>query len=330
MAHIKENPTITRYQHIIDRAIQTLKLGKKPATLYDPIRYIMQLGGKRLRPLLVMLSYSIFRNDVKKILPCALAVELFHNFTLMHDDIMDKAPLRRGKPTVHEKWDISTAILSGDVMLVKVYDLFLTLPPVQAVPVLRLFNACATQVCEGQQWDMEFEKINHVTEAQYLRMIRYKTAALLGFSAELGACLAGASPASCRSLNSFGINLGMGFQLMDDLLDAYGDPQKFGKQVGGDILSNKKTYLLISSLQKASPAQRAELEKWINATYFDPEEKISAVLTIWNELNIHQAAMKKVNACFKKAFAALEKVKGNTAAKALLHEYADSLIRRQH
>src|SRR5690606_19654604 len=195
-------------------------------------------GGKRLRPMLTLLSYSLFKNDVKSITRYAIAVEAFHNFTLMHDDIMDKAPLRRGHPTVHKKWNTNTAILSGDVMLVKVYELFSTLEGEKLKTVIQTFNKCAAEVCEGQQWDMEFENISKVNEAQYLNMIRLKTAVLLGFSLELGAILADASIPERKALREFGINIGLGFQLKDDLLDAYADPKKFGKQIGGDIIAN--------------------------------------------------------------------------------------------
>lgn len=321
---------IARYQQLIETYISKQQYGKSPASLYEPIRYIMQLGGKRLRPLLVMLSYSLFRSDVKKVVPYAVAVELFHNFTLVHDDIMDNAPLRRGKSTVHEKWNVNTAILSGDVMLVKVYDLFLQLPPAKAKKILQLFNTCATEVCEGQQLDMEFEKNEKVNEQQYIRMIRQKTAVLLGFSLELGACLADAKPATCKALREFGINMGIGFQLMDDLLDAYGDPEKFGKQVGGDIIANKKTYLLIRSLEKASAAQRTGLEKWLNAKSFDPDEKVRSIKSIWDELNIREATQRKINSCFQKAFTSLEKIKARSETKQVLYELAKSLMDRQH
>jgi geranylgeranyl diphosphate synthase type II len=322
--------TITRYQLLVEEYIDKLQVGKEPASLYEPIDYIMGLGGKRLRPLLVILAYSLFRNNPKKVVPYAVAVELFHNFTLVHDDIMDNAPLRRGKPTVHHKWNVSTAILSGDVMLVKVYDFFLTLPPAKAVEVLALFNACAARVCEGQQLDMEFENRPAVTENEYLAMIEKKTAALLGFSLELGARLAHASHAHCKALNQCGINMGIGFQLMDDLLDAYGDPQKFGKQVGGDIIANKKTYLLITSQQKASPAQRKELNKWLKATHFQPEEKIQAVKEIWDKLGIRQAAEAKIRTYFNRALRQLSTVQAaKPQAKEVLSCFAQQLISRQ-
>ena len=230
---------LTRYHRWIEAEIRKQKYGRQPGSLYEPLRYIMSLGGKRLRPMLTLLSYSLFKDNVKSIVPYAVAVEAFHNFTLMHDDIMDRAPLRRGKKTVHEKWNVNTAILSGDVMLVKVYEMFSRLAIGQFKPVIESFNQCAISVCEGQQWDMEFEKTDVVSERQYIEMIRLKTATLLGFSLELGAILANASLKDRKTLRVAGENMGIGFQLRDDLLDAYADPGKFGKQVGGDIMANK-------------------------------------------------------------------------------------------
>jgi geranylgeranyl diphosphate synthase type II len=276
------------------------------------------------------MGYALFRRDVKKIVPYAVAVEAFHNFTLMHDDIMDNAPLRRGKATVHEKWNVNTAILSGDVMLVHVYNLFLSLPPQKLNKVLALFNRCAAEVCEGQQWDMEFESMTEVTEKQYLGMIRQKTAVLLGFSLQLGGVLAGTTPANCKALHDFGINIGMGFQLMDDLLDAFGDPEKFGKQVGGDIIANKKTYLLIKSLELANSLQRSNLEKWFSTTAVNPAEKVMEVKKIWDQLGIRQQAEKKIKTFFTKGFRSLQQVGGNKAAKAALRKFAEDLIARQH
>lgn len=217
---------------LIEKEVAKQKFGKNPDSLYEPIRYIMSIGGKRMRPLLTLLAYSLYKKDVKSITAYALAVEAFHNFTLMHDDIMDQAPLRRGKATVHKKWDVNTAILSGDVMLVKVYDMFMTLPDAKLKKVFKAFNKCAAEVCEGQQLDMDFEKRDGVTEAEYINMIKLKTAVLLGFALELGAILANANEKQQKALRDFGVNIGIGFQLKDDLLDAYADPEKFGKQVG--------------------------------------------------------------------------------------------------
>lgn len=323
------SPQLARYQKWLAQEIKKQKYGKQPVSLYEPIRYLMELGGKRLRPMLTLLSYSLFKADVKSIVPYAIAVEGFHNFTLMHDDIMDKAPLRRGKATVHEKWDTNTAILSGDVMLIKVYSMFLSLESTQLKTVLSTFNACAAQVCEGQQWDMEFETTERVSENQYLNMIRLKTAVLLGFSLELGAMLAEASDADRKALREFGINIGIGFQLKDDLLDAFADPKKFGKQVGGDILSNKKTYLLIKALEKAKGKTKQELLFWLKAKKFKTSKKIVAVKDIYSSLGIPEIADRKVNYFFRKGFANLDRVQGKGSEKEVLKDYARALIERQ-
>ena len=322
-------PQITQYQQWLEKEIKRQKFGKAPASLYEPIRYLMGLGGKRLRPVLALLSYSLFKDDPKNVLPYAVAVESFHNFTLMHDDIMDKAPLRRGKETVHKKWNTNTAILSGDVMLIKVYDMFLSLGKEKLTPVLRAFNTCAAEVCEGQQWDMEFESIPQVTESQYLNMIRLKTAVLLGFSLELGAILADASPADRKALRDYGTNIGIGFQLKDDLLDAFADPKKFGKQVGGDILSNKKTYLLIKALHKADGKTKKELLFWLNAKKFKDKDKIRAIIDVYNALGIPAIVERKINSFFRKGFDSLERVAATDSSKDLLRQYTQALIDRQ-
>lgn len=322
-------PPLENYHKWIEQEIKKQKYGKQPVSLYEPIRYLMSLGGKRLRPMLTLLSYSLFKDDVKKVLPFAVAVEAFHNFTLMHDDIMDKAPLRRGNRTVHEKWNINTAILSGDVMLVKVYDMFLQLDPGKLKAVLKLFNQCAAEVCEGQQWDMEFETRDQVTEAKYIKMIRLKTAVLLGFSLELGALLAGATEKDCKALREFGINIGIGFQLKDDLLDAYADPKKFGKQVGGDIIANKKTFLLIQALQKAKGKTKQDLQVWLTSKKFKKSDKVKAVKAIYDALNILPGAEKKINHFFKKGFENLRNVQVNVAARETLIRFTEALIERQ-
>jgi geranylgeranyl diphosphate synthase type II len=321
--------SIKTYQQWIEQEIKKNKYGKHPATLYEPIRYLMAIGGKRLRPILVLLSYSLYKDDAKSIVPYATAVELFHNFTLMHDDIMDNAPLRRGNVTVHEKWNVNTAILAGDVMQVKVYDMLLPLPAETLKTVITLFNQCATEVCEGQQWDMEFEAMNTVTEAQYIEMIRQKTAVLLGFSLELGAILANASLEDRKALREFGVNIGIGFQLRDDLLDAYADPKKFGKQVGGDIIANKKTYLLIKAIEKAKGATKKELQAQLSLTKFNKSRKVKAVREIYDSLGISSLTEKKINQFFTKAFVALEQLNIDNAKKQNLVLFARDLISRQ-
>jgi geranylgeranyl diphosphate synthase type II len=319
---------VKSYLPMIESEIKKQKFGSQPKSLYEPIRYIMGLGGKRLRPLLTLLAYSLYKTDAKRIIPLAVAVEAFHNFTLMHDDIMDNAPLRRGKPTVHEKWNVNTAIISGDVMLADVYDQFLGVETEKLKDVLKTFNACVREVCEGQQWDMEFEKKQKVTEAQYISMIRQKTAVLLGFSLELGALLADASPDERSSLRKFGVNIGIGFQLTDDLLDVYADKKNFGKQVGGDIIANKKTFLLIKALEKAKGKDKLELEKWLKTKKFDKRKKISAVKTIYDHLGLAAHTQKKIDDYFNKGFEALEKSSADPARKGELKIFAQNLITR--
>jgi geranylgeranyl diphosphate synthase type II len=317
------------FHRLIEAEIKKQKFGKQPASLYEPIRYLMSLSGKRLRPMLTLLSYSLFKDDVKRVVPVAVAIEAFHNFTLMHDDIMDNAPIRRGKPTVHEKWNVNTAILSGDVMLVKVYEMLLEIDSPQLKTVLKEFNRCASEVCEGQQWDMEFETISTVTESQYINMIRLKTAVLLGFSLELGAILADASESDRKALYDFGVNIGVGFQLKDDLLDAYADPKKFGKQVGGDILANKKTFLLIQALAKAKGKQKTELANWLVAKKFKKQEKVNAVKEIYDNLNIPRNAEKKISQFFDKGFKSLDNISVGSEKVAALKQFAEALIERQ-
>lgn len=314
----------------LGQAISDIPLGKKPPELYDPIRYIMALGGKRLRPKLVLLAYALFEDNWQKALSPALSVEVFHNFTLMHDDIMDNAPLRRGKATVHERWSPNVAILSGDVMLVKSYDLLLDMASDKLPTALRAFNRCAAEVCEGQQLDMNFETIDRVSEAEYLEMIRLKTAVLLGFSLKLGAILANASTENAEILRQFGENIGIGFQLKDDLLDVYGDAQKFGKQVGGDIIANKKTFLLIKALEKAEGDTAQQLQKWLKAEQFDKTEKVAAVTEIYNRLNIRQLSEAKMNHYFS---AGLEQLKALSCPKAnnkeALLQFVEQLMHRE-
>lgn len=316
------------YLKLIEKEIKSQPFGTQPKSLYEPIRYIMSLGGKRLRPSLVLLGYSLYKSDAEKIIPYAVAVEAFHNFTLMHDDIMDKAPLRRGKKTVHEKWNTNTAILSGDVMLVKVYEMFMSLPEHQLKEVLQAFNRCAAEVCEGQQWDMEFESRKKVTEAEYIEMIRLKTAVLLGFSLELGAILAGAPAEERLALNRFGTQMGIGFQLKDDVLDVYGDQKKFGKQVGGDILANKKTFLLIKALELAKGKRKTELNQWLSAKKFNAVKKVKAVTGIYDAVNIKVLTQQKIDTYFDQAFKELDKI-SNRPQKQSLINFAHQLIHRQ-
>ncbi len=313
----------------IDSELANLTLGNQPQNLYDPIRYILSLGGKRLRPMLVLLGYGLKKEDPETIIHPALSVEIFHNFTLMHDDIMDLAPIRRGKPTVHEKWNNTVAILSGDTMMVKAYDQLLTGSHGSLPLAIKKFNKCAVEVCEGQQLDMNFEAFETVSEEQYIEMIRLKTAVLLGFSLEYGGLLAGMSDPQLSKLNMIGEKAGIGFQLMDDLLDVYGDKAKFGKQVGGDIVSNKKTYLLIKALELANKSQREELNKWLSAKDFDTDEKVQAVKKIYEELSIFELTQTKMNSYYDEAFTLLEELDSRGEGKKQLVDFFERLMKRE-
>ncbi|MFD2203643.1 polyprenyl synthetase family protein [Shivajiella indica] len=314
----------------LENHVQGYEYGKSPLELYEPISYLMSLGGKRIRPLLTLMAYSLYKEDYQHILTPAMAVEVFHNFTLMHDDIMDDAPLRRGKATVHEKWNPNTAILSGDVMLVKAYDMLLEISSAKLPECLRLFNKTAAEVCEGQQHDMNFETQDTVTEEAYIDMIRQKTAVLLGFALQFGAVLADAPQDEVQHLYDFGVNIGIGFQLKDDLLDVYADKAKFGKQVGGDIISNKKTFLLLKAKEMANGHHKTELEKWISAKEFDKEEKVNAVTAIYDELGIKELTEAKMQEYFDKGFAqyAALKVPNQDAYEALL-KLTQDLVNRE-
>jgi geranylgeranyl diphosphate synthase, type II len=313
------------------KAIQTeianTKYGESPVELYEPIEYLMSLGGKKMRPLLTVMATNIFSDDWQKAVKPAIGVEVFHNFTLMHDDIMDAAPLRRGKPTVHEKWNENIAILSGDVMLVCAYELMTAVDDKIFKHVIRRFNRTAAEVCEGQQWDMNFATRNDVTEEEYINMIRLKTSVLLGFALELGGLIAEADEETTQLLYEIGTNIGIGFQLKDDILDVYGDPEKFGKQVGGDIIENKKTWLLLKALE-IGEANEA-LKSWIDAKEFDKEEKVKAVTEIYNSLNIRQLAEYKMNAYFDKGLEGLAKLNASTERKQPLIEITKQLIERE-
>ena len=319
---------IAEFFKAIEVEIKNQPFGSQPKSLYEPIRYIMALGGKRLRPLLALMAYSLYKKNPTSIVKYATAIEAFHNFTLLHDDIMDNAPLRRGKPTVHEKWNANTAILSGDVMLVKVYDMFLSLEGKTLNETLRIFNKCAAEVCEGQQWDMEFETKDKVTEAQYIEMIHLKTAVLLGFSLEMGALLADASQEDRNHLREFGTYIGIGFQLKDDLLDVYADKKKFGKQVGGDIIANKKTFLLIKAKEKARGKDKIELDQWLKAKKFNKQKKVKAVTALYDKLNIANLTEKKIKFYFDKGLEKLDKIH-DSPAKAQLIGFTRDLIGRQ-
>ena len=317
---------------IINQAIAQISYQRTPDSLYKPIRYVLSLGGKRIRPVLMMLAYNLYRNDVQTILPQALAIEIYHNYTLLHDDLMDKAELRRGKPTVHKIWNNNAAILSGDTMLVMAYKSMIHHCPTQKMPdVLNLFSETALLIGEGQQYDMDFETRNDVTEAEYIEMIRLKTSVLLACSMKIGAILADAPHDDASLLYDFGQNLGLAFQLQDDYLDVYGDPAVFGKNTGGDILCNKKTFLLIHAYNRADHDLRAQLNDWMTKPYntFNPTEKIEAVTTIYNRLNIREICNKKIDDYFNKASELLNQLPLPESRKACLRDMAHSLLLRK-
>lgn len=322
--------TLPELQSIIQTAVNDLKYPNQPPDLYEPISYILSLGGKRLRPAILMMACDMFGGDVQKSIKPALAIEVFHNFTLMHDDIMDKAPLRRGQVTVHERWNQNVAILAGDAMMVEANKLMLQVDDHILRTVMDIFNDTATGVCEGQQFDMSFESRDRVSTDEYINMIRLKTAVLLGGALKIGALIGGAGQEDAELIYTFGEQLGIAFQLQDDILDVYGDPDKFGKQVGGDILSNKKTYLLIKALELTKDTNAAELERWLNAIDPDPQEKVTAVTSIYNQLNIREQAMQAIKGYANNAFMALNSISLPDDRKQYLQQFADSLLVREY
>jgi len=322
--------SIEQLQFIINKAIADTKYTSEPAELYEPISYLMQLGGKRMRPVLVLISTELFGGNVLKALDAAIGIELFHNFTLMHDDIMDKAPLRRGNPTVHVKWNESAAILSGDVMFVEAYKLMIKVEDSILRDVLDIFSDTASGVCQGQQADMNFEKRDHVGLDEYIEMIRLKTAVLLAGSMQIGALIGGAEKEQADLLYEFGENLGLAFQLQDDILDVYGDPEKFGKQVGGDILADKKTFLLIKARELAKGETALELDKWLNNSDVIPENKVNAITTIYNSIGVRKLAEAEMENYVLKALNALDKIAVDNSRKELLRKFAEHLLIREH
>ena len=317
-------------QLLIDTAVTKMAWPPYPAELYEPISYILKMGGKRMRPALLLMACDLFGGDVEKALPPALAIEVFHNFTLMHDDIMDNAPLRRGKVTVHERWSRNAAILSGDVMLIEGYKLMMQVEERLLRIIMDIFNKTAVGVCEGQQLDMDFETRNDVRADEYIYMIRLKTAVVLGGALKIGSLLGGADIKDAELISDFGEQLGLAFQLQDDILDVYGSPEKFGKQVGGDIISNKKTYLLIKSLELANEQQTAELNKWLGLKQFDTQEKVAAVTAIYNSVQVRQYAETAMQTYADKAFEALDKINLPEANKQYLRDFADGLMVREN
>jgi geranylgeranyl diphosphate synthase type II len=319
---------ITELTQKINLAVENIQYNAEPKNLYDPIRYILSIGGKRVRPLLMLMGYNLYKEDVDAIMNNALALEAYHNFTLLHDDLMDKSDLRRGHPTVHKKWDENTAILSGDTMLIMAYQLFNK--GMKNDEAFTAFIDATLGVGEGQQYDMDFETRNDVTEAEYMEMIRMKTSLLLGYALKTGAMLAGADQEDVNNLYTFGEKMGLAFQLQDDLLDVYGDPTQFQKKLGGDIVENKKTFLLINAYQRADDAQKAELDRWVNAQAYEPAEKIAAVTHLYTVLGIDQLAQQKIEELFAESLKSLDQVKVSEEKKAELRLFANKLMGRKY
>lgn len=316
-------------QEKIEREIGQLEFDCPPKSLYEPITYILSLGGKRIRPALVLMAYNLYREDVEKAIRPAIGLEVFHNFTLLHDDLMDQADKRRNKPTVHKVWNANTAILSGDAMLIAAYQLIGETAPEHLKEVLDLFTRTALEICGGQQYDMEFESRMDVSEEEYLEMIRLKTAVLLACSLKTGAILGGVSREDAENLYRFGINIGLAFQLQDDLLDVYGDTRTFGKNIGGDILCNKKTFLLINALRRAEGEQKAQLEHWIARKDFDAAEKIAAVTNIYNVLGLKELSEAKMQTYYAEGMKNLAALSVSEERLAVLKEVTSRLMFRQ-
>jgi geranylgeranyl diphosphate synthase type II len=320
---------IKQLQQQVEEQVAALNWSMEPKGLYQPIEYVLSLGGKRIRPVLTLLACELFGGDKSQAMPAALAVEVFHNFTLLHDDVMDRADTRRGMPTVHKKWNDNTAILSGDAMLIKAYQL-LQQDPLDKQPALfGLFSQTAVEVCEGQQYDVDFENDLTVCIPQYLEMIRLKTAVLLAAALKMGAIIGGASEQDAQALYNYGINLGLAFQLRDDYLDSFGDAAVFGKKIGGDICCNKKTFLMLTALQKANKEQRDQLEKWMdcnNESCF--EQKVASVLTIYKDLQVDVRCEEAIQQYFEKSVGSLENVQLPDNKKDILVNFANKLMGR--
>ncbi len=297
--------------------------------MYEPIEYIISLGGKRLRPILTLLTCDIYKEDFKKALPAAMALEMFHNFSLIHDDIMDEAPLRRGKETVHQKWDLNTGILSGDAMLILAYRLFENYDSEMFQELAKLFSTTALQVCEGQQYDVDFETRNNVSEAAYIKMIEYKTAVLVGASMKMGAIVAQASESCKNNIYDFGRYLGIAFQLQDDYLDAFGDPEKFGKQIGGDIIANKKTFLYINALANSEEKDRVFLEKIFSEKPEDSKQKIDMVKDIYQKSGATANTLAAIENYTQKAYSLLDELQISEESKSILQQFGASLMKRK-
>ena len=316
------------YQEAFLSFLKDFKISEEPYTLYSPINYILSLGGKRLRPVLTLMAAEIFNCDYKKALDAALSIEVFHNFSLIHDDIMDEAPLRRGKETVHIKWDLNTGILSGDAMLIMAYQLFENYEPDTFQKLAKLFSKTALEVCEGQQYDMDFEIRDDVTIEDYLKMIEFKTAVLVGAALKMGAIVANASEKDQNNIYEFGKNLGIAFQLQDDYLDAFGDPKLFGKQVGGDIIENKKTYLYLKAIEFSSKDNKMELQHLYSISPNDYSDKLVTTKQIFISSGAAEATQEEIKNYTDKAFIVLEKLSVDSDKKEVLRQFGDQLMNR--
>ena len=310
--------------------ISNLPYHRRPESLYEPIKYVLSMGGKRIRPTLMLLAYNMFRDDPERILMQAVALETYHNYTLLHDDLMDHADLRRGHETVHKRWNDNQAILSGDSMLVLAYERMAQCPADKLGEVLSLFTQTALEIGEGQQYDIDFETRNDVSEDEYIEMIRLKTSVLLACALKIGAVLAGASKTDADNLYKFGEQIGLAFQLQDDYLDVYGDPKIFGKAVGGDIVSNKKTYMLINAFNRANSSQRAELQRLINTESFDRDKKVAAVTALYNEMSIDKMAKNKMDFFYEQSQRYLDRVSVQEECKRELRAYAERMMKRKY
>ena len=320
--------TISEYQDLISRHFESIKYQKEPNNLYEPIRYILSLGGKRLRPVLTLMATEVFDVDCQKALAAATAVEVFHNFSLIHDDIMDDAPLRRGNETVHEKWNINTGILSGDAMLILAYQYFEAYEPKIFQELAKLFSKTALEVCEGQQYDVDFETRDDVTIPEYLKMIEYKTAVLVAAAMKMGAIVAETTEENKNLIYDFGLNLGLAFQLQDDYLDAFGNPETFGKQVGGDIIENKKTYLYLKAMEFASANEKKQLLHLFSFQSTENTDKINSVKGIFNQTGASAATQKAIENFTFKALETLAKMNIGNDKKAILKAFAENLMSR--
>ena len=314
----------------INAILENHPYNRQPESLYDPVRYVLAQGGKRIRPTLMMLAYELYKDHPEDIILPAVGLETYHNYTLLHDDLMDNADMRRGNLTVHKRWNANTAILSGDSMLVLAYKCMQQVSDDKLRPVLEIFTETALQVGEGQQYDMDFEQRNDVAEDEYIEMIRLKTSVLLACALKIGAVLADAPKADAENLYKFGEQIGLAFQLQDDYLDVYGDPKVFGKAVGGDITSNKKTYMLINAFNRANAEQRAELTRWTKAREFDKQEKSPGVTKLNKEMAINKLAQERIAYYFDQSSAYLDAVKVDEDRKSQLRAYAERMMKRKY